>query len=173
MFTLLLDPGHGGSDPGVYDKKRDIAEKDANLRTALTLKWLLVKELGDDIKVKFTRTIDFYPSLSRRTKNGDYDAFLSIHYDWARGFPMVYYASEKGSTMSYDFGHDLAKALGDVRLWPTEASRFGRLYIDDVPSNKISVLWEVDRITNYQDTAEYRIEKCVPVVKFIKKWIKF
>ena len=76
-YTIMLDAGHGGSDPGaVYEERR---EKDDAL--ALTL---AVGEILQDngINVLYTRTEDVYKSPYQRAmeaNNADADFFISIH----------------------------------------------------------------------------------------------
>ncbi len=53
--TVILDPGHGGEDPGAVSEYSGIKEKDVNLKIAFKLKELLEKDNG---KVIMTRTED-------------------------------------------------------------------------------------------------------------------
>ena len=56
-YSMMLDSGHGGSDPGaVYQGRR---EKDDTLRLTLAVGEIL-QENG--IEVLYTRTTDVYPS---------------------------------------------------------------------------------------------------------------
>ncbi len=80
---VVLDPGHGGSDPGAiaYDEDDEIfaMEKDINLGIA-TYVYDILKSKG--ITVYMTRTDDTYTPLSQRaTFANDLDAtlFVSIH----------------------------------------------------------------------------------------------
>jgi N-acetylmuramoyl-L-alanine amidase len=79
VFDVVIDPGHGGSDPGAKSVLNKW-EKEFNLSVGLKMKALLEKE--SKIKVHFTRTGDTYPSLDDRIKfaeNLKADLFLSIH----------------------------------------------------------------------------------------------
>lgn len=76
---IVLDPGHGGKDPGAVGKK-GTREKDVNLAVCLKLKQLLEKELG--VTVLMTRSDDRFVSLSDRTKYANEnkaDLFVSVH----------------------------------------------------------------------------------------------
>jgi len=53
--TVVVDPGHGGEDPGAVSSYSGIAEKDINLRIALLLKELLEQ---DNYRVIMTREED-------------------------------------------------------------------------------------------------------------------
>jgi N-acetylmuramoyl-L-alanine amidase len=78
--VIVLDPGHGGKDPGAVGKKMKAKEKDVNLAVALKLKQLLERELN--VRVLMTRSDDRFVSLGDRTKfanDNRADLFVSIH----------------------------------------------------------------------------------------------
>ncbi len=81
-FVVVIDPGHGGHDPGQPKKHLSYNhEKDINLKLALKVGDYL-KENFDNILVIYTRTKDSYITLEDRvlTANGrNADLFLSIH----------------------------------------------------------------------------------------------
>ena len=80
--TIMIDPGHGGSDPGA--KGPVLSEKQINLLIAMKLKTALEK-LG--FRVIMTRTGDTFPTLSDRTalaRKYKPDLFLSIHCNSAK-----------------------------------------------------------------------------------------
>ena len=73
----MIDPGHGGSDPGAKGPVQ--SEKQVNLLIAVKLKRALEK-LG--FRVIMTRTGDTFPALKDRTdmaKKYKPDLFISIH----------------------------------------------------------------------------------------------
>ena len=75
--TVMLDPGHGGSDPGAVVE--GVMEKDIALRMAKILGETL-EEQG--FKVKYTRKEDKYVSLEERTaiaNSQNADLFISLH----------------------------------------------------------------------------------------------
>jgi N-acetylmuramoyl-L-alanine amidase len=75
--TVVLDAGHGGSDPGA--QRGDIQEKEITLQIAARVKKLL--ETGG-VKVVMTRGEDTAVTLEDRvvlTNNVQPDAFLSVH----------------------------------------------------------------------------------------------
>ncbi len=77
-FRVILDPGHGGMDPGAIRGK--VREKDVVLAVCLELKTLLDAQPG--IETVLTRSRDYYPSLSRRVdiaREQKGDLFLSVH----------------------------------------------------------------------------------------------
>ncbi len=82
--VIVIDPGHGGKDPGIIGIGK-IHEKDIVLPIAIKLGKIINDELPD-IKVVFTRKSDKFISLRKRTQianenNGK--VFVSIH---ANGF---------------------------------------------------------------------------------------
>jgi N-acetylmuramoyl-L-alanine amidase len=77
--TIILDPGHGGTDPGCLDAK-GLKEKDFTLDIALKLKTIL--EAETDLAVVLTRQTDIYVPLETRTVVANQrkaDLFISIH----------------------------------------------------------------------------------------------
>lgn len=77
--TIVIDPGHGGKDPGAIGK-RGLTEKEIVLDIALRLKKLIIPKLGK--KVIMTRDRDEFISLNDRThlaNSKKADLFLSIH----------------------------------------------------------------------------------------------
>jgi len=77
MATIVLDPGHGGSDPGAVNGTR--LEKDDNLRMALAVGQILAR---NGHRVIYTRSDDRFVSLNDRNRisnNANADAFVSIH----------------------------------------------------------------------------------------------
>lgn len=95
--TIVLDPGHGGKDPGAIGRY-GIKEKSVVLDLAKRLKKILEKK---NLRVILTRDSDRFISLRKRTEfanNNNADLFISIHanasrYSRASGFE-VYYLSD-------------------------------------------------------------------------------
>ena len=80
-FVVVIDPGHGGNDPGAIGKISK--EKNINLKVALKL-GNLIQNNCKDVKVIYTRKTDVFVSLNRRTEianNAQADLFISIHTD--------------------------------------------------------------------------------------------
>jgi len=88
--VVVLDPGHGGYDPGAV--ACGLKEKDLNL--ALALK---VAEKLESVKVLLTRERDVYVSLADRvalSRRAEPDLFLSLHANagGGRGFESFIYS---------------------------------------------------------------------------------
>lgn len=78
-FVVVIDPGHGGHDPGAIGKISK--EKDINLKVALRL-GNLIQSNCSDVKVIFTREKDVFVRLDRRAEianNAKADLFISVH----------------------------------------------------------------------------------------------
>ncbi len=83
VSRIVIDPGHGGRDPGTIAK--GLSEAALTLDVALRLEKLLQKELG--VEVVLTRRSDVYVPLEERTaiaNRQNADMFLSIHANSSR-----------------------------------------------------------------------------------------
>jgi N-acetylmuramoyl-L-alanine amidase len=118
VSTILLDPGHGGEDPGAVDevnvsgKKVQIREKDVVLAISRHLSRMLRDGYADK-KVLFTRSSDQFISLEQRAdaandllkKNEDSILYISIHANRtafnkkAAGFEVWYLPPEVKRTL--------------------------------------------------------------------------
>ncbi|MCR5050748.1 MAG: N-acetylmuramoyl-L-alanine amidase [Paludibacteraceae bacterium] len=78
-FVVVLDPGHGGKDPGAVGSFS--YEKDLNLRLALLTGQKIAEEFSD-VKVVYTRSTDVFIPLQSRAdiaNKNNADLFISIH----------------------------------------------------------------------------------------------
>ena len=78
-FTLVIDPGHGGVDPGAIGRRAK--EKDINMNVSRTLAEM-IKEKFPEVKIIFTREKDVKIPLLRRAtiaNEAQADLFISIH----------------------------------------------------------------------------------------------
>lgn len=84
VFTVVLDAGHGGKDPGNLGTGRyKETEKQVALEVTLKLGKYLEENLPD-VKVVYTRKSDTYPTLWQRVNianSSKADLFISIHCD--------------------------------------------------------------------------------------------
>ncbi len=133
---VVIDPGHGGKDPGAGNGA--LKEKDLVLRLALALRDELLRQGG--IRVAMTREDDRYlllpvrPDIARRLQA---DLFISIHADstevgtGARG-ATVYVLSDKGSNEAAEriaARENAADEINGIRIAETSDS-VGAILVD-------------------------------------------
>lgn len=102
LATVVIDPGHGGEDPGATSR-RGTREKNITLAIARKLKEKIDRE--PNMRAALTRDGDYYISLSQRlvkARKLNADLFVSVHADafnkpHARG-SSVFALSERGAT---------------------------------------------------------------------------
>lgn len=85
LKKVVIDPGHGGRDPGALSADRKVKEKDITLSVSLKL-GDLIKSSFPDIEVIFTRKTDVFIELDKRTEianKNKADLFISIHVNAA------------------------------------------------------------------------------------------
>ncbi len=78
-FTVVIDPGHGGKDPGAVGATS--REKDIVLSVGRKLGALIEKH-HDDVKVIYTRDSDHFVELNKRAEianKAHADLFISLH----------------------------------------------------------------------------------------------
>jgi N-acetylmuramoyl-L-alanine amidase len=81
LATVVVDPGHGGEDPGAHGRG-GTREKDVTLLIGRRLKALIDAEPG--MRAVLTRDGDYYLGLGARVekaRNVNADLFISIHAD--------------------------------------------------------------------------------------------
>lgn len=104
IYTVVLDPGHGGEDPGAIGR-RGSYEKNVTLSIARRLKRKIDADPG--MRAVLTRDGDYFVPLYQRVARArrvQADLFVSIHADAfvrpeARG-SSVFVLSERGATSS-------------------------------------------------------------------------
>jgi len=87
LTTIVIDPGHGGRDPGTSGK--NTKEKDIALRISLKFGAYIEKNMPD-VKVVYTRRDDRYVTLEERAELANKvkaDLFVCIHANSLPGAP--------------------------------------------------------------------------------------
>ncbi|ERL66743.1 N-acetylmuramoyl-L-alanine amidase [Schleiferilactobacillus shenzhenensis] len=155
--TIMLDPGHGGSDSGAIANDGTGFEKKYTLETA---KIVANSLRAAGAKVILTRTTDTFVDLAPRAamsnKDG-VDAYISIHFDsaptanQASGFTTYYYNSGKDLRLA----KSLSSALGSTLPLTNKGVAYGNFEVlrDNAEP---SVLLELGYINNDTDYKEIR-----------------
>ena len=100
QVTILIDPGHGGKDPGAV--KGGIKEKELNLYISCILKGVF-HYMYPAVKVLMTRYDDVYLSLKQRVDMAyehNVDLLLSVHCNAGGGRGFESYIGEGTSYLS-------------------------------------------------------------------------
>ncbi|HTH56328.1 MAG TPA: N-acetylmuramoyl-L-alanine amidase [Cyclobacteriaceae bacterium] len=87
LRTVVIDPGHGGADPGTMGKNSK--EKDVALKISLKFGAYIEKNMPD-VKVIYTRKDDRYMSLEDRADMANRlkaDLFICVHANALTGSP--------------------------------------------------------------------------------------
>lgn len=154
---IVLDPGHGGKDPGAVSGS--YTEKSIVLKVSNLVKQKLEAQ---GAKVKMTRTGDTYPSLPERvafSKNNYAEIFVSIHVNAASSTAATgaetFYSVSTGDMYKEDI--DLATFVNNQIVKNAEMKNRGvRKYPYYVINNMDipSILVELGFISNPQDRAK-------------------
>ena len=114
-YTIMLDAGHGGKDPGAqYEGKQ---EKEDNLRLTLAVGKILA---ANGIDVLYTRTTDVYQTPFEKAQIANQsgaDLFISFHRNSSpeanqyNGAEVLIY-DKKG--LKYEMAENILGALGEV-----------------------------------------------------------
>ena len=102
LRTVVIDPGHGGKDPGCVSRDRKTYEKDIVLDIATRLK-NKIKAAFPEVKVILTRDDDTFIALDDRAgtaNRNNADLFISIHVN----------SVEKGTTANGYSIHTLGQS---------------------------------------------------------------
>ncbi len=130
-YTVVIDPGHGGKDPGAIGFGR-YKEKDIVLSVAKKLE----KELKSDFNVVMTRDDDQFIPLSERARIGNRqqaDIFVSLHANAnasnnAKGFEIFYYSqtssgyAKKVAEFENSVGERFGENTSDIARIATDIS---------------------------------------------------
>ncbi|GAB4180892.1 MAG: hypothetical protein Kow00108_17520 [Calditrichia bacterium] len=118
--TIVIDPGHGGKDPGAVGYRK-LKEKEVTLKIGKYLRDLLDKHLPD-VKVIMTRDSDVFISLKQRTqiankKNGK--LFISIHANSIKNKQVSGFETYILGTEKEDVAREIAMAENSVVKYET------------------------------------------------------
>jgi len=153
ISTIIIDPGHGGKDPGALGELYQ--EKEINLKLALNLQENLTN-LMPEKKVLLTRASDSYISLKDRVKYTQQykdSIFISLHTNSstvtsAKGYEIFY-------TNKLIKNKDLAQTIlekieSDFQFLRNRGLKIGNYYV--LNTSKVpSVLIEIGFISNEEE----------------------
>lgn len=114
-YKIMLDAGHGGTDPGAVYQGRQ--EKDDNLRLAMEVGSILGE---NGIDVEYTRTTDIYQTpfeKARIANQSGADYFISFHRNSSpeanqyQGVEVLLYDK---SGVKYEMAQNILGALGEL-----------------------------------------------------------
>ena len=150
-LTLVLDPGHGGSETGA-EGKTGVFEKDITLDVARRLKSLLAGEPG--LEVLLTREEDEDVALDDRTALANQkhaDLFLSIHVNAsprrdARGAE-TYFLSRQAKD----------EEVRTLAALENNAADVDRERLGEAPEGLELVLWDLAQSQYLQESAELAV----------------
>jgi N-acetylmuramoyl-L-alanine amidase len=124
QFVIVVDPGHGGSDPGAVGINGNL-EKEVVLKIAQEMIRISKLSLEDEFKIYLTRYKDSLISLGDRaklTKALKADVFISLHCNHsndpgARGIEIyvsnrISHQSNESVLLAYQLQKELSKNLG-------------------------------------------------------------
>lgn len=138
LKTVVIDPGHGGKDPGAPGKSKSTAEKNIVLNISKLFGYKIKAEYPD-VKVVYTRSTDVFVELKERAniaKRNNADLFISVHCN--------------SSTNSKAFGAS-AHILGPKSNNPKNTSDYFEKSKSVAQRENSVMLLEDDYQTAYQD----------------------
>jgi N-acetylmuramoyl-L-alanine amidase len=158
-MKFVLDPGHGGHDPGAV--ANGLKEKDLTLAMAKHTGRMLGEYEG--VEVIYTRTDDRYLSLEERAAIANKvgaDFFLSIHINAGGGTGFesyIYNGNVSSATIAYQnvIHAEIMKAIGDVKDRGKKRANYAVLRETCMPA----ILTENLFIDNPNDAAKLKSEQ--------------
>ncbi len=107
-LLVLIDPGHGGKDPGARTRTKPVQEEKALALATAKFVQTYLQQLG--MRAQLTRSDDTFLELKERVavaKQARADLFVSVHYNAspdpetkAQGVEVYYYQSDKDPSRS-------------------------------------------------------------------------
>ncbi len=171
---IVIDPGHGGADPGAMNG--EIKEKDLNLEISLALKAELEKQ---NVKVLLTRDIDKDMTLQERVyfaNNSSAKLLLSVHFNshvnnYANGTETYYFKPDEKRLA--DIIHEELVAKLGLRNNGVRKARFYINRFSNIPSVTIEPLY----LSNQNDfnnlkNAEFKNKTVIALKEAVLKYLK-
>jgi len=157
--TIVLDPGHGGTDVGAQSNDGKIYEKNVTLATAKYVQKALL-ELGANVIL--THQGDELLGLSEiaeKSNRANADVFISFHYDSTEDSNVAsgtttYYYDEKHIPLAKAIENELAKNLPLI----SRGIEFGDYQVLR-ENNQPALLLELGYMNNDNDLAQFKTKK--------------
>jgi N-acetylmuramoyl-L-alanine amidase len=157
QYTIAIDAGHGGKDPGAKSVSQTYQEKDIALAVAKYLR----NELQTDFKIIMTRDTDVFiplserPAMANRVKT---DFFISVHINASRnhsasGSEVYYFSTEKPSAYA-----------AKIAAYENSSSEYGGEPADSIKQLAGSVAYNTNRMTSEQ----FANSTVVPIAKTLR-----
>ena len=168
LNTIVIDPGHGGKDPGAPGKTKATSEKHIVLNIS-KLFGQKIKDAYPDVKVVYTRSTDVFVELKERAniaKRNDADLFVSIHCnsnDNARAFGASAHilgpksTNPKNNSDYFAKSRSVAQRENSVMLLEEDYKTSYQDFNPDSPESVIghSLMWQANYDNSLLFAAEY------------------
>ncbi len=168
LNTIVIDPGHGGKDPGAPGKTKATAEKHIVLNIS-KLFGQKIKDAYPDVKVVYTRSTDVFVELKERAniaKRNDADLFVSIHCnsnDNSRAFGASAHilgpksTNPKNNSDYFAKSRSVAQRENSVMLLEEDYKTSYQDFNPDSPESVIghSLMWQANYDNSLLFAAEY------------------
>tara|TARA_Y100001968_G_scaffold229376_1_gene212163 strand:+ start:219 stop:1304 length:1086 start_codon:yes stop_codon:yes gene_type:complete len=178
-FKVVIDPGHGGSDPGAVGIN-GLRETDIVLEVSKNVSEFLIKK---GVKTILTRrqekTLDLQPRVTK-ANNSKADAFISIHANATRGkrsevngLETYYYSGYKGYSLAKNIHKEILITSSQS---PDRGVRRSRFYVIRKTSMPAALV-EIGFVTGKYDAAllrqkAYRDKMSFAIAKGILNYLK-
>lgn len=180
---IVLDPGHGGSDPGAVGQRHK-EEEDITLKVCEYLQDIIQRK--SDNMAFLTRMGDYGVSLKERCRiaNHQYhaNAFISIHCNAspstkARGTEVYHYRGSEVSKRFAGLVHDelIAMPLNDWKLLNRGVKEAGFYVLKH--TNMPAILIELAFISNQReedllDNADFQLKAAAAIYRGLEKFLQ-
>ena len=169
QFTLVIDAGHGGHDPGAIG----VISKEKNLTLKFALAFgQMVERNCPDVKVVYTRKTDKFVELYRRAEianNNKADLFISIHINAVargssvRGFQTYTLGTSRrtGKRTGVEQNLEVAKRENAVILMEKDYKQTYQGYDPNSPESNIMFEFVQDK----------NMESSVELAKYMQRYV--
>lgn len=150
LATVVIDPGHGGHDPGAVSADKKTYEKTITLDISKRLA-ARIQESYPDVKVVLTRTTDEFISLAARAEKANKvnaNLFISIHINAAKstspnGYSLHLMGQSSNSNRDlFAYNMDVCRLENSVISLEEDATVYEGLDPDDPESQIFAVLMQ-------------------------------